>query len=78
MPPKYTQDEIDDMMDYDDDFDDPLDDAAADCMLGPDGQCGAAGSEWCDFECPLRGSEHFAGSEAWPGEFLYTNNAADA
>jgi hypothetical protein len=23
-----------------------------DCHMGPDGQCGAAGSEMCDFECP--------------------------
>lgn len=25
-----------------------------DCALRPDGQCGAAGSEHCDFECPTR------------------------
>jgi hypothetical protein len=24
---------------------------AMDCSLGPDGQCGKAGSEYCDFEC---------------------------
>lgn len=40
---------------------DPMDD----CALGPDGQCGHAGSEFCDFECPMRNSEFFAGSEAW-------------
>ncbi len=36
-----------------------------DCYLRPDGQCGAAGSEMCDFECPKRHSEFFAGSAAW-------------
>lgn len=29
------------------------DDGADSCMMGPDGYCGAAGSEWCDWECPL-------------------------
>ncbi len=24
-----------------------------DCHMGPDGQCGAAGSEMCDWECPI-------------------------
>lgn len=24
-----------------------------DCHMGPDGQCGAAGSEMCDFDCPI-------------------------
>lgn len=28
------------------------DDDSFDCMMGPDGQCGAAGSEECEFECP--------------------------
>jgi hypothetical protein len=23
------------------------------CSMGRDGQCGQAGSEWCDFECPI-------------------------
>lgn len=40
-------------------------DPADDCMLGDDGQCMAAGSEWCEFECPYRDSELFAGSAAW-------------
>lgn len=35
------------------------------CGLGADGQCMNAGSEHCDFECPYRDSEDFAGSEAW-------------
>ena len=25
-----------------------------DCHMGPDGYCGAAGSEDCEFECPYR------------------------
>ena len=52
--------------DFDDDFDElDEDDPADDCMLMDDGQCMAAGSEWCDFECPYRDSERFAGSKAW-------------
>lgn len=52
--------------DFDDDYEDEDDfDPADDCMLGDDGQCGAAGSEWCEFECPYRDSELFAGSAAW-------------
>lgn len=39
----YDPDEIG--MD-DDEFDD------FDCQMGPDGFCGAAGSEWCEWECP--------------------------
>lgn len=41
------------------------DDWEMSCSLGRDGQCGNAGTEWCDFECPLRDSELFAGSAAW-------------
>ena len=44
---------------------DPLEEAEMNCGLGDDGQCGHAGSEHCDFECPFRDSEDFAGSEAW-------------
>jgi|SRR5579872_3723410 len=36
-----------------------------DCGLMRDGQCMKAGSEECDFECPNRMSELFAGSPAW-------------
>lgn len=36
-----------------------------DCHLMPDGQCLAAGSEYCDWECPNRNSELFVGSRAW-------------
>ena len=54
----------DEFDDFEDDGDDEFD-PADDCMLMPDGQCMAAGSEWCDFECPYRDSELFAGSAAW-------------
>lgn len=54
------------MADYDetcvedeDEFDD------YDCGLMRDGQCTKAGSEECDFSCPNRESELFAGSAAW-------------
>jgi hypothetical protein len=55
------------MLDHgDDDYEpDPLEEAAMDCGLGHDGQCSLAGSEHCDFCCPFRNSEHFAGSAAW-------------
>lgn len=38
------------------DFDDceDEDDAVYDCAMQADGNCGKAGSEECDFECPLR------------------------
>ena len=51
--------------DFDEDGDEDDFDPADDCMLMADGQCMAAGSEWCDFECPHRDSEDFAGSAAW-------------
>ena len=50
---------------YDDDAYDPDDDDFLDCGLMPDGQCLKAGSEECDWECPMRNSEFFAGSAAW-------------
>ena len=28
--------------------------AEASCSLMPDGSCGQAGSEYCEFECPFR------------------------
>lgn len=49
-------DGLDGEQDVEDDFD---------CHLGRDGQCTAAGSEMCDWECPMRDSEFFAGSKAW-------------
>lgn len=41
----YSEVEYDDEDDYD-------------CHMGPDGQCGAAGSEMCDFECPTMAAIH--------------------
>jgi hypothetical protein len=52
--------EDDDPRDWDEEDGDDFD-----CHLRPDGQCGAAGSEMCDWECPLRESELFVGSDAW-------------
>lgn len=51
--------------DDDDDDHDFEDEFEFDCALGPDGQCLKAGSEECDWDCPNRNSEHFAGSAAW-------------
>jgi hypothetical protein len=44
---------------YDDDRGDDYDpDDDFDCHMRPDGQCGAAGSEYCDFECPVMAAIH--------------------
>ena len=54
-PREWTQEQIDDHMFQDDEreFDDEdFDWVEAMCSMGPDGQCGQAGSEHCDFECP--------------------------
>ncbi len=53
--------------DWGNDYDepDPMEEAEADCGLRHDGQCGLAGTEHCDFICPFRDSEDFAGSAAW-------------
>ncbi len=46
--------EAEDYDDYDDpEFDDEDDEFPMDCHMHHDGQCGAAGSEWCEFECPV-------------------------
>lgn len=29
-------------------------DSIDECMSSQDGQCGLAGTEWCDLECPYR------------------------
>lgn len=52
---------------FDDEYgdDEPDEDDWLDCGLMDDGQCMNAGSEQCDFECPYRDSELFAGSAAW-------------
>ena len=47
-PSRWSQEDIDAEMFRDCDNDDDFDE----CHMGPDGLCGAAGSEWCDFECP--------------------------
>lgn len=62
-----TAEEPEDYSAYDDDLEeiDPLEEKLGECQLMPDGQCMLAGSEWCDFECPMRDSEFFAGSKAW-------------
>ena len=69
MGREWTQEEIDAMeRDFDDDSDyelDPMEEAEMECGLGPRGQCSLAGTEHCDFVCPFRNSEHFAGSAAW-------------
>src|ERR1035438_9497033 len=56
----------DDERDFDDFDDDSFDDGAEElsefeeamqnCAMLPDGSCMDAGSEHCDFDCPLRGS----------------------
>lgn len=46
-------DDFDDL-DFDDDDGDEFD---FDCHMGEDGQCGLAGSEECEFECPYRFEE---------------------
>lgn len=60
MGPNDHLDEIDEQS-----FDDEDDWLELECALGDDGQCGLAGTEHCDFECPYRDSELFAGSKAW-------------
>lgn len=63
-----VQAQIDDHL-YQDDDDgdelDPMDELAQECGLGDDGQCAMAGTDHCDFTCPWRNSEDFAGSAAW-------------
>lgn len=56
--------ELDDY-DFDVDGDSQFDELMQECGLGSNGQCSLAGTEHCDFECPLRNSEDFCGSEAW-------------
>ena len=37
-----------------DEDEDEMAEAEMNCSMMPDGQCGQAGSEYCDFECPFR------------------------
>lgn len=60
--PEHALSHFDDGDDYEED---PMEAAELDCGLGGDGQCSLAGSEHCDFCCPFRNSEDFAGSAAW-------------
>lgn len=46
---RWEQDDIDPVM-----LDEDDDEEWFDCHMGPGGHCGAAGSEWCEFECPHR------------------------
>lgn len=48
-----------DPMDWEDEPED--EDEFFDCSMGPDGYCGEAGSEWCEFECPFRARQRSAG-----------------
>lgn len=52
---------VEEFHDFDDDLiasdslnDDELFDPETLCGMMPDGLCGQAGSEYCDFECPYR------------------------
>ncbi len=52
----YDDDRYDDYDDFDDgdDFDDEMAEAEMNCSMMADGQCGQAGSEYCDWVCPIR------------------------
>ena len=65
MSRMWSQDEIDDDIANGDDEDDEMESLAQACGLYTNGQCSMAGTEHCDFECPWRDSEDFAGSGAW-------------
>lgn len=66
LPPGTDDHFFDDQYFDDDDGDlDDLDLLEQECGLRGDGQCGMAGTEHCDFICPLRDSVDFAGSAAW-------------
>lgn len=60
------QEQIDDHL-YEDDDEAEDEDfwLEQECGLMHDGQCAMAGAEHCDFTCPWRDSEDFAGSAAW-------------
>lgn len=38
---------------FDDDEPDDDDDLSDECGMTPDGYCQLAGSEWCDWSCPI-------------------------
>lgn len=61
-----AQEQMDDhLFEDDDDAEDGDDLLEQECGLMHDGQCAMAGTEHCDFTCPYRDSEDFAGSAAW-------------
>lgn len=61
-----ARDTLDDPYRHDDDDEyEDENDLEEECGLDYDGQCSMAGSEHCDFICPNRDSEFFAGSRAW-------------
>lgn len=49
----YFDDDFDDDGNEPDDFEDEFETALSLCSMHADGQCGAAGSEYCDWECPV-------------------------
>lgn len=55
----------DDFVDDDNEYEDDEDAILGECGLMHDGQCSQAGTEHCDFVCPMRDSEEFCGSKAW-------------
>jgi hypothetical protein len=62
-----AHEEMDDLLDEnvdDEEFDNFLE---FDCRMGPDGQCGAAGSEECDFECPIMAEIQMAAAKKRAG-----------
>lgn len=54
--------------DFYEDEDSSEDDLLQECGLMHDGQCSQAGTEHCDFICPMRQSDQFCGSKAWHGK----------
>jgi hypothetical protein len=54
--PNHIYDDLGDRYCQEWDEEEGGDDDDMNCHLGRDGQCGAAGSEYCDFECWWRGT----------------------
>lgn len=53
----FDEDEFDDDGDYGFLNDDSEEDWPFDCSMDRNGMCGKAGSEECDFECPVMAAE---------------------
>jgi hypothetical protein len=45
--------DYDDFDDFDNEYDEDEDDLMDECGMMPDGYCTLAGTEWCDWECPM-------------------------